>query len=208
MDITLDALSARDRYALMTSVVVPRPIAWVTTKDAQGHTNLAPFSYFSGLGSDPAMITLGIALRIDGSEKDTLRIARETGCFCINLVEETHIDLMNQSSADYPADTSEIDALSLETLPCTAIDGVRLACSRAALECKLVDVHIYGRRGRVGLVVAEIVHAWVDEAVVDEAEQAKGRVVVDPKKISPLSRLGGENYAGLGARTVRARPRV
>jgi flavin reductase (DIM6/NTAB) family NADH-FMN oxidoreductase RutF len=208
MDRTLDTLSARDRYALMTSVVVPRPIAWVTTKDATGHTNLAPFSYFTGLGSDPAMITLGIALRIDGSEKDTLRIARETGVFCINLVEEHHIDLMNQSSGDYPAETSEIEILSLDTHPCSAIDGVRLACSRAALECKLVDVHIYGRRGRVGLVVAEILHAWVDDDVIDEGEREKGKIVVDPTRIAPLSRLGGENYAGLGMRTIRARPRV
>jgi len=208
MDITLDDLSARDRYALMTSVVVPRPIAWVTTKDVSGHTNLAPFSYFSGLGSDPAMITLGIALRIDGIEKDTLRIARETGVFCVNLVEEMHIDVMNQSSGDYPSDVSEVDALALETRPCTAIDGVRLACSRAALECKLVDVHIYGRRGRVGLVVAEIVHAFVDESVIDEAERVRGRIVVDPNRIAPLSRLGGEHYAGLGARTQRSRPRL
>jgi len=206
MDVRLDDLKARDRYALMTSFVVPRAIAWVSTKDRAGRTNLAPFSYFTGLGSDPAMITLGIALRADGSEKDTLRIAKATGCLCVNLVEEAHLSAMHQSSFEYGADESEIDALALETRPCASIDGVRLASARAALECTLVDAHLYGRKGKVALVVAEIVHAFIDDAILDASARAEGRPVIDPDRIAPVARLGGEHYALLGERLRRPRP--
>ena len=87
MDLAADALHVRDVYALMTSLVVPRPIGWVSTQDASGCANLAPFSYFSALGSDPPMLTLGIADK-RGTAKDTLRNIRDTGVFCVNLVEE------------------------------------------------------------------------------------------------------------------------
>jgi len=142
----LQGLHPRDAYALLTALIVPRPIAWVSTKDAQGRTNLAPFSYFNGVGSDPPMVTISISDRRDGTFKDTVRIAKETGVLCINLVEEHDADRMNASSAELPPHASEIDALAIETEPCTAIDCVRVKSSRAAFECKLVDHHRYGNR--------------------------------------------------------------
>ena len=82
MDIDLGALHRRDSYGFLTTFIVPRAIALVSTMEPSGHVNVAPFSYFTGLGSDPAMFTLGIANQRDGREKDTLRIARAPPAFC------------------------------------------------------------------------------------------------------------------------------
>lgn len=187
-------LHARDAYALLTGLIVPRPIAWVSTTDAQGATNLAPFSYFTGLGSDPPMLTIGISDKKD-APKDTLRIARATGVLCINLVEEHDAVRMNASSCEYPPGVSEIEALAIDTVPCTVIAGVRVASARAAMECRLIDVHRYGARVKVNLVVCEVVCFHHDEAVVDDRD------------IKPVARLGGPRYAKLGERFTLERPK-
>ena len=203
MDLLASTLRTREVYDLMTSLIVPRAIAWVSTKDRAGKTNLAPFSYFTGLGSDPPLVTLGISDRRDGTHKDTLRIARETGVLCINLVEEPDSDRMNASSGEYAPGTSELDVLGIETVPCTAIDGVRVKSSRAALECALVDVHPYGERVRVNLVVARVLSFHLDEALTQAGEHT-----ASPHLVQPVARLGGAWYGKLGERFARERPRI
>lgn len=200
MEISAADLGATDTYHLMTSVIVPRPIAWVTTTSQDGVVNLAPFSYFSGLGSSPPLLTLGIANAKD-NEKDTLRNIKETGVLCVNLVEEQHVEVMNASSFSYGRDESEVAALDVDTVDCAAIDGVRVAGVRAALECKLVDVHSYGAPYQTNLVVCEVVHMFLD----DDACLA-GRAALDPAKLRPVARLGGKNYASLGELFQLARP--
>lgn len=205
MELSSSSLRPRDCYALLTSLVVPRPIAWVSTQDATGRTNLAPFSYFTGLGSDPPMITLGISQRRDGSDKDTVRIARETGVLCVNLVEEHDAERMNQSAAELPASQSEIDAQGIATLPCAAIAGVRVASARAALECRLVEVHRYGRKVAVNLLVAEVLHFHVDDGLLS-APTPGAPPAASPELIRPLARLGDRFYARLGERLRMERP--
>lgn len=205
MELPSSSLRPRDCYALLTSLIVPRPIAWVSTQDATGRTNLAPFSYFTGLGSDPPMITLGISQRRDGSDKDTVRIARETGVLCVNLVEEHDAERMNQSAAELPAGQSEIDAQGIATLPCAAIAGVRVASARAALECRLVEVHRYGRKVAVNLLVAEVLHFHVDDGLLS-APTPGAPPAASPELIRPLARLGDRFYARLGERLRMERP--
>lgn len=203
MEIDVSTLRRREAYALLTSVIVPRAIGFVSTKDGQGRTNVAPFSYFTGLGSDPPMLTLGIAHHRDGRPKDTLRAVKETGVFCVNLVEEPIAEQMNQASGEYPPDVSEFDVTGLTPVPCVAIECVRVGESRAALECRLVDVHEYGRTGRVSLVVGEVVHAYLHDDIV-----AEGATTADPRKMHPVARLGGPYYARLGEIFEMQRPKV
>lgn len=202
-EIDLSTLRRSEAYALMTSFIVPRAIAFVTTKDARGHTNAAPFSYFTGLGSDPPMVMLGIANRRDGSEKDTLRIARETGAFCVNLVEEPLADKMVQASGEYPPEVSELALCGLDAEPCRVIDGVRLVAARASVECRLVDVHTYGRKAKTHIVVAEVLHASFADEIVTECG-----FTLDPHAIRPVARLEGSHYAKLGERFELVRPKV
>lgn len=202
-EIDLAELRRGEAYGLMISFIVPRAIALTSTKDASGHNNVAPFSYFTGLGSDPPMVMLGIANRRDGREKDTLRIARETGVFCINLVEEALAEKMNLASGDYEPEVNEFHEAGLTPVPCRVIDGVRVQQARASIECRLVDVHTYGRVAKTNIVVGEVVHA----SIADEILAADGRTL-DPAKIAPLARLGGPHYAKLGERFEMPRPKV
>lgn len=201
MQIDPQTLPTRDAYALLTSFVVPRPIAWVSTQGPNGETNVAPFSYFSGLCSRPLLVTLGIANLRDGSPKDTLRWARATGVLCINLVEEALVDEMNQTSAEYPLGVSEFRATGLTPVPCAKIACVRVGEARAALECRLMDVHRYGEGAGVNLVVAEVVSVYVEDRLLG----ADGKSL-DPAQIAPVARLGGAWYGTLGERFQRARP--
>jgi flavin reductase (DIM6/NTAB) family NADH-FMN oxidoreductase RutF len=205
LELAASSLSVRDAYAWMTGIVVPRPIAWVTTSqrlgDGSRHINVAPFSYFSGLGSDPPLLTLGIASRADGSDKDTLRLLRVTGVGCVHLVEQHHLLAMNASSAELPAEESELPLTGLTTELCRTIDGVRLVGVRAGLECRLRDVHRYaGKRSATSLVVLEVVHVFVADTLLG----ADG--AIDPNAMTPVGRLGGPHYCEGGTITRLERP--
>ena len=189
--IDVTTLSSKEMYFLLTSLVVPRPIAWVSTVDSKGRSNLAPFSYFNGVCSDPPLISISIADHGDGP-KDTFRAIEETGVFCINLVEEELVQAMHQSSGNYAPEVSEFDVANLKTAPCAAIEGLRVAEARAALECKKVDVHHYGNQKKVHLVIGEIVKVHLDVAIARE-----DKPMADAERMNPVARLGGGHYAFL-----------
>jgi flavin reductase (DIM6/NTAB) family NADH-FMN oxidoreductase RutF len=203
MEISASALGIRDTYNLMTSLVVPRPIAWVSTRSGSGVTNLAPFSYFNGVGSDPPTVFLSIGNQRDGTEKDTLRNIRETGVYCIHLVEDGWAEKMNLTSGLFRPDESEFEMAQIDTVPCESINGVRILGARACMECKLIETHIYGRRSKNNVVIGEVSHFFIDDPIVDQATRS-----IDPQKIEPLARLGGPNYATLGKRFRLERPDV
>lgn len=201
MEIEMSSLRTRDVYAWLTSVIVPRPIAWVSTRSSRGIENLAPYSYFSGLASSPPLVTLGIANLRDGKEKDTLRNARESGFLCVNIVEEPFVEQMNRTSGDFPSDVSEFHETGLTSTACTAIPCVRVAESRVAMECRLVDVHPYGNGPGVNLVVAEVIHLHVADELIEDGTIADDR-------LRPVARLGGTAYAGIGNAFHLPRPKV
>jgi flavin reductase (DIM6/NTAB) family NADH-FMN oxidoreductase RutF len=201
MEVDMSSLRTRDVYAWLTSVIVPRPIAWVSTLNGEGQPNLAPYSYFSGLASSPPLVTLGIANLRDGSPKDTLRNAQESGVLCINVVEESLVEQMNQTSGAYPPEVNEFQETGLTSLACTKIDCVRVKGSRVSMECRLVDVHPYGNGPGVNLVVAEVVFLHVDDEVLEEGMVADDR-------LRPVARLGGTAYASVGKTFHLPRPKV
>ena len=105
-----------ERYKFLTAVVVPRPIAWVTSLDAAGVVNIAPFSFFNAMGSQPAIVALGIASRGKGVPKDSFRNIQERGEFVVNLVTYDAREWMNRTGADFPPGVSEAEAIGLETM--------------------------------------------------------------------------------------------
>ncbi len=182
-------LSEARVYALLVGIVVPRPIAWITSTDSHGHVNAAPFSCYTFVCNKPPMIAVNIGRR-GGAEKDTERNLRATGAFVVNVVTEDLIAPMHESSRDYPAGTSEPELLSLELVPSQRVRPPRIARSPIALECVLDRIIELGDAPNA-LVIGEVVVFHIaDELLAD------GRVNV--RRFRPLARLGGPHYARLG----------
>lgn len=190
-------LPEREVYRFIISAVVPRPIAFVSTIGAAGGTNLAPFSYFNAISSEPPLVAIAINDRAD-DPKDTLRNIRETGEFVVNVVSEPLLDAMVRTAGDWPRGTSEFAAAGLTPAPSERVRPPYVAESPLQLECTL---HREIRLGGSFLVVGEVVLARVRDDVLSD-----GRV--DPVKLAPVGRLGGELYAPLGPVLKRARPKV
>ncbi|GAB5533994.1 MAG: flavin reductase family protein [Rubricoccaceae bacterium] len=186
MDLTLADLSPRNRYKLLSALVVPRPIAWVTTLNADGSVNAAPFSFFNLMGNRPPVVALGPDDRPDGTPKDTPRNIRQTGRFVINVVSESVADAMHASSVLYPPGVSEVDTLELATAPMPGTDVPRLADAPAALACREHST-LYIGETRVVLGVVE--HLFVRDELVDTE-----RWRIDQEALRPVGRLGGGLY--------------
>ena len=133
-----------DNYKILTNLVVPRPIAWVTTHSSAGLVNLAPFSFFNAVGSDPLYVVISIGRRDDGSSKDTARNIEASGEFVVNLVTEELFGAMNISAADFPSEQSELAAAHLHAAPSMRIKVPRVAEAQASLECKLFSAQPLG----------------------------------------------------------------
>lgn len=181
-------LPAHEVYRLLTAMVVPRPVALVTTVDASGVVNAAPFSYFNLMGHDPGVVALGIGDKRSGEPKDTARNIRATGEFVVHLVDEALSGAMNVCALDLPAGESEVEAAGLEVAPSAQVRPPRLVAAPFSLECRHVStVEI----GRSRVVLGEVVHLWVRSELVDvEARR------VHAERAGVLGRMhGGGTYA-------------
>jgi flavin reductase (DIM6/NTAB) family NADH-FMN oxidoreductase RutF len=126
-----------DNYKLLTNLVVPRPIAWISSLSQSGVINLAPFSFFNAVGSDPMYVVVGIGRRDSGEPKDSARNIQTSGEFVVNLVTEDLLAAMNITAAEFPPDESELSAVNLHAAPSVRLKAPRLAEAQASLECKL-----------------------------------------------------------------------
>jgi len=171
--------SRGDNYKLLTNLVVPRPIAWITSLSESGIINLAPFSFFNAVGSDPVFIVVGISPRSDGSPKDTSRNIETSGEFVVNLVTEEFLDSMNVSAVDFPPNHSEVTAARLHAAPSIHIKAPRLAQAQVSLECKL-----HGRQqlGSNTLIIGQVVMFHVADHLVGERMHING--------FAPIGRMG------------------
>jgi flavin reductase (DIM6/NTAB) family NADH-FMN oxidoreductase RutF len=135
MELDLEGKYADRAYAILASLVVPRPIAWVTTISPEGLVNAAPFSFFNVLGSEPPIIGFCPGDRADGTPKDTALNVRLTHQFVVNLVDESVAEAMNKTAASLPRGTSELEAAGLHAVPSSVVRPPRIAEAPASLEC-------------------------------------------------------------------------
>jgi len=180
--IELKSISPLDGYKLLTNLVVPRPIALVSTIGADGVPNLAPFSFFMLGGSNPASLMISPTLTGKGLMKDTLRNIRETGEFVVNLVTREMADDMNQTSRNLPANESEWSWTKFAALPSSMIAPERVLESPVHLECKLFEVVEHGQGPNAArYVIGEVLMAHFEDS-------GSGLI----------ARLGGPEYVDLG----------
>lgn len=189
-------LSIKERYHLMTSAIVPRPIALVTSLNAAGTVlNAAPFSYFNGVSTEPPLIMLGLAARKENGElvhKDSTRNILETGQFVINICTARMSEIVTKCSEPLPSNESEVERLNLETLPSTHIPVPRLACSPVQLECKLFQAIPLGPVNST-LILGEILCVHVQNDLWKNNR-------LDTESLDPLARLEGSTYGQIGDR--------
>jgi flavin reductase (DIM6/NTAB) family NADH-FMN oxidoreductase RutF len=189
----LDATQAAPAtmYRLLTSLVVPRPIAWVSTRSVDGVDNLAPHSWFTQASVDPPCIVFSSV-----GEKDTLRNIRATGEFVVNIVDESVLQPMNLTAADAPADVDEFRLAGVTPAASAQVGPARVAEAPAHLECtceQLVEV------GDSTLVVGRVVHVHIAAAV-------RGADGADAALLRPVARLAGSEYALTGQIVSTPRP--
>lgn len=196
-------------YKLMTGIIVPRPIALVSTVSRDGVVNLAPFSFFCGVGAVPPTVLFCPALR-DGSgeggdapemRKDTLRNVEETGEFVINVVSEAIAAAANATSAEVAFDVDEFALSGLTATPSQVVRPPRVAESPAQMECKLLQVIYTSRAPRGGVIVlGEVVRFHLREGLCDEFR-------VDPAGLDAVGRMAGNTWVRTRDRIELIRPK-
>lgn len=194
----LDALRPGQIYRLLTAVVVPRPIAWVSSRSADGVDNLAPHSFYTVACANPPIVqftSVGV--------KDTLRNVRATREFVVHLAPRGGLEAVNATGADQPAEVSEFDEAGLTREPATVVGAARVAQAPVAIECEL---HSTLELGDSTVVLGRVVHVAVDEQVLDEPDDRGDR---HPRiaDLAPLARLGRDEWALPGEVVERERPR-
>ena len=187
-DLTPDEMGTGPFYKLLTSVVVPRPIAWVSTRSAEGVDNLAPHSFFTVSCVDPPMVqftSVGI--------KDSLRNVSATREFVVCLAGEPMFEKINATSTDFPSEISEFASVGLTPEPSATVTPFRVAESPVALECTL---HANIELGNSTVVIGRVTHAAIDESVF--VTDARGNSLPDVRRLAPLARLGRNEWSRLG----------
>jgi flavin reductase (DIM6/NTAB) family NADH-FMN oxidoreductase RutF len=187
----LDARQADPRtiYRALIGVVTPRPIAWVSTVDAQGRVNLAPFSFFNAVSSQPPLVVFSVGLQRDGSKKDTLRNVEATGELVVNAAVAELAAQVNLTATPLPHGQSEAELAGLSLVPSHRVRPPAVAQSPVHLECLLRQVIPLGSGpGASTLVLGEVVLMDIADGVLD----AQGRV--DPRQLRTIGRLGDDFY--------------
>jgi len=186
-EFSLRELSKQDRYKLLSGIVIPRPIALVTTLDANGAVNAAPFSFFNVFSEDPPLVALGLQHKPDRSPKDTTRNIQRDGEFVVNMVDEALAAAMNDCAVDFPSGESELAAIGLTASPSIDIKVPRIAAAPFAMECRRTVSLAFGP-GRE-LLVGEVLRIHAREGLID-AEN----MYVDIAAYKPIGRLFGNLY--------------
>jgi flavin reductase (DIM6/NTAB) family NADH-FMN oxidoreductase RutF len=193
-------LTPRERYELLTSLVVPRPIGWVSTRGSDGVANLAPFSYFAALSASPMLVGVSIGHRRAGP-KDSLVNIRTSGAFCVNVVDVDHLEAMNATSIDSGPEHDEFRHAGLAAVDSPLVDAPYVGGIPAVLHCRLhreVDIGAEANTLIVGLVVG----TSLDDALT----QVDGSRYVRTESLRPVGRLWGPAYAMPGEIRVLPRP--
>jgi flavin reductase (DIM6/NTAB) family NADH-FMN oxidoreductase RutF len=178
----------REGYKLLVSTVTPRPIAWITSLNAAGQLNAAPFSFFNAFSGDPPVVGIGIGSHEPGRAKDTRRNIRETKEFVVNLVSEDTAEVMNITAIEFESSVNEIAEAELETLPSVHVKPPRIAASPVSIECALMQIVDLGPEN--SLVLGRVLAMHVrDDLVIDPAKH-----YIDTPGLKLIGRMHGSGW--------------
>lgn len=197
MDLDPNQLPRRDAYFLMTSLLVPRPVGWVSTLDADDRPNLAPFSFFGGVSSQPPIVSLAVGRR-RGRAKDTAANLRATGEAVVHICHRPLAEAMVLTSAELGPEEDEFAHAGLEKASATVVRPYRIRDAAIALEAR-VERHLEVGEGGTDLFLLHVVHVHVDDAFVVDG-------LADPARLRAVGRLGGTGYCDTAQPFDIARP--
>ncbi len=182
MHIEIAKMAGGKAYGLLTSLVVPRPIAWVVSKDREGRLNCAPFSFFNLLGQNPLIVGLGIGVDGAGEPKHSRANIVATGEFVVHLVPESLIHAMNVTATDFPQGVNELEMAGLTTAASVLVGVPCIAEAPVAIECRFMQETAVGKNV---VLFGEVVGVHLAEGMLDEKGHVRGH--------APIGRLGSPN---------------
>jgi len=185
--------SSKENYRLLSSIVIPRPIAFVTSKNKDGVINAAPFSFFNVLTSRPPLISISIGRRNGKTVKDTAKNIMESKEFVVHIVDPSLVHEMNQTSAEYPSNVSEIEEVGLSLVDSQKVSVPSIKETKVRMECVLHQSIPIGNDEEYScdLIIGKVVMFHLENELYQNGNGIE-------EKIAPLCRLGGANYAELG----------
>ncbi len=181
-------ISATERYKLLLSTVVPRPIAWVVSQDRNGRLNAAPFSFFNVFASNPAVVGIGIGSHEAERPKDTRNNIRDTQQFVVNFVSEEMAKAMNITAIEFAPGTNELSEATLQTIPSVHVKPPRIAASPVAMECELMQIVELGPDS--GLVLGQVLAMHVQDKYVLDASKR----YIDTPSLKLIGRMYGSGW--------------
>ena len=182
-------LDAETAYRLITGVVVPRPIAWVTSLSATGVLNLAPFSAFTFVSPKPPMLAISVG-RKGGIYKDTAQNILNNEEYVVHIADSSLMTAVHESSTEHPPDVSEVEELRLSTLPGERIKVPRLAAAPVAMECRFRQCLEFGET-RSRLIVGEVLVFHIRDGLLNNGK-------IETEALDPIARIAGPRYAKMG----------
>jgi flavin reductase (DIM6/NTAB) family NADH-FMN oxidoreductase RutF len=189
MEIDPKDLKAEESYRLLIGIVVPRPIAWVSTISRDGVGNIAPFSMFTFVSPKPPTLAISIGHKA-GVYKDTARNILDTEEYVVHIADRNLLEAVHRSADEFPADVSEVDVLGLEMAPSRFVKPPRVAAAPVSMECRFRHCFEFGET-RSRLIIGEVVMMHIRDGLVRNGK-------VESAEIDPIARLGGPKYATLG----------
>ncbi len=189
MEIRPNTLPWQDAYKLLIGSVLPRPIAFVSTKNTEGVANVAPFSFFTAICADPMLVCFAPMIRgTDGDKKDTLKNIESTKEFIINIVSEEICEQVNHAAADFAYGVDEFEMVGLTKIDGTTVNVPRVKESLVGLECELFELLHFGEnKGAGSLVIGKVVNVHVHDELYENGK-------INTEKLNPVGRLAGHSY--------------
>lgn len=193
MQISVKDTDSSILYKLLTGLVIPRPIGWISSVDENGINNLAPFSFFNVVGEDPPHVMFS-TVRTGNKNKDTLNNVLATKEFAVNLVTEDLVEQMNLTSQNATSDIDEFQLANLSPIPCETIKPMRVQGAKAHFECEMVHHYFLEdhKNGGACIVIGKIKMMHVSDEILLENYR------INLEKYRPVARLAGSNYSKLG----------
>ncbi|MFT5571959.1 MAG: flavin reductase (DIM6/NTAB) family NADH-FMN oxidoreductase RutF [Cryomorphaceae bacterium] len=204
MFLDFNNLTANQCYGAMVQTIVPRPIAWVLSDNGDDSFNVAPFSFFTGISSEPALLMLSVGMKNSIEEKDTRANIRDRDYFVVHISSTRHLDSLNATSATLPHGESEVELADIELAEIEGFCLPRIVDCDIAIACKLYRIDEIGDVPQA-VIYGEIVSMTVSDHLLVPHE--RGHFQIDAQQLDPLARLGGSQYSGIGGVLAATRPK-